>query len=160
MSEPVFDEMSIREHAGQVAESVRAINHLSLPWVVEESLAYPSDVAVVVAELARAAHGLRQATAQLAGRIEQLQQDGRIRDAEPDPDHPERAARACLLLNVSVAAATGQLATALDAAEQQLSCLAYAEQPAAATRTSTPDITPPDTATPAAGSIDLPGLGR
>ena len=155
MSEPVFDQMSIRQHAGQVAESVRAINHLSLPWVVGESLPYPSDVAVVVAELARAAHGLRQATAQLAGRIEQLQQDGRIRDADPDPDHPERAARACLLLNVSVAAATGRLATALDAAEQHLSCLASVERPTPSTHTSTPDTTPA-----AADSIELPGLGR
>jgi hypothetical protein len=155
MNEPVFDQMSIREHAGQVAESVRAINHISLPWVVGGSLPYPSDVAVVVAELARAAHGLRQATAQLADRIERLEQGGRIRDVEPDPDHPDRVARACLLLNVSVGAAAGRLATALDAAEQHLSCLAYAEQPTPSTHTATPDAT-----TPAADSVELAGLGR
>ncbi|WAX55138.1 hypothetical protein M6B22_11255 [Jatrophihabitans cynanchi] len=142
MSEQVFDGMSIREHAGQVAESVRAINHLSLPWVVEESLPYPSDVAVVVAELARAAHGLRQATAQLADRIERLEQAGHIRDADPDPTHPDRAALACLLLSVSVAAATGRLATALDSAQQHLSCLACAEQTTLSTHTATPDTTP------------------
>lgn len=155
MSEPVFDQMTIREHAGRVAASVRAINHLSLPWVVEESLPYPSDVAVVIAELARAAHGLRQATAQLADRIERFEHVGRIRDADPDPAHPDRAARACLLLTVSVAAATERLATALDAAEQHLSCLAYAEQPTPSTRAATPDLS-----TAAADSTHLPELGR
>lgn len=155
VSEPVFDGMSIREHAGQVAESVRAINHLSLPWVVDEALPYPSDVAVVVAELARAAHGLRQAAAQLAGRIDRLNQQGRIRDADPDPKRPDRAAVACALLTVSTAAATARLATALDMAEQHLACLAYADPPEPQTRRVTPD-----TGTTAAESIDPPGLGR
>jgi len=30
MSEPVFDDLTISEHAARVAESVRAINHLSI----------------------------------------------------------------------------------------------------------------------------------
>lgn len=155
MSEPTFDGMTIREHASQVAESVRAINHLSIGRAGDESLPYPSDVAVVVAELARAAHGLRQATGQLAGRIERLEQAGHVLDAEPDPAHPDRAAMACGFLTTSVSAATGRLASALDRAHQHLSCLAYTDQAGPQSRTATPDVSPADVE-----SVEFPGLGR
>lgn len=154
MSEPIFDGMSIREHAGQVAASVRAINHLSVGRVGDKSLPYPSDIAVVVAELSRAAHGLRQAAAQLADRIDRLDKDGHVLDADPDPSQPDRASRACALLTVSVAA-TARLATALDAAHTHLACLAYEDQPTPSTRTVTSDTTPT-----VAESTEMPGLGR
>lgn len=155
MSEPIFDGMSIRDHAGQVAASVRAINHLSIGRAGDKSLPYPSDVAVVVAELSRAAHGLRQAAAQLADRIDRLDKAGHVLDADPDPSQPDRASRACALLTVSVAAATARLATALDAAHTHLACLAYEDQPTPSTRTVTSGTTPT-----VAEPTELPGLGR
>lgn len=155
MSEPVFEGMSVREHACQVAESVRAINHLSIGRAGDKSLPYPSDVAVVVAELSRAAHGLQQAAAQLADRIDRLDKAGHVLDADPDPSRPDRASRACTLLTVSVTAATARLATALDDAHTHLACLAYEDQPTPSTHTVTSYTTPT-----AADSIELPGLGR
>lgn len=155
MSEPIFDGMSIHEHAGQIAASVRAINHLSIGRAGENSLPYPSDIAVVVAELSRAAHRLRQAAAQLADRIDRLDKAGHLLDADPDPSRPDRASRACALLTVSVAAATARLATALDAAHIHLACLAYEDQPTSSARTVTSD-TPPSVAE----STELRELGR
>jgi hypothetical protein len=59
---PVFDGLSITEHAQQVAESIRAINHLSMH---PESTPDPAVIYGVVMELQTAATRLPQAFHQL-----------------------------------------------------------------------------------------------
>jgi len=133
MSEPIFDDLTISEHAARVTESVRAINHLSIGPTADRALTYPSDVSAVVSDLARAIHGLPQAASQLAARLDRLSDTGRVRDTDPDPACGYRAARASALLAEHCAQAAGRLARLLDAAGSDLSRLAYADGPAVRT---------------------------
>ncbi|MCU4183846.1 hypothetical protein K6U06_05695 [Acidiferrimicrobium sp. IK] len=66
---PVFDGLSITEHAQRVAESIRAINHLSMH---SESTPDPAVIYRVVMELHIAASRLPQAFQQLDRRLRYL----------------------------------------------------------------------------------------
>lgn len=130
MNEPVFDDLTIAEHAARVAQSVRAINHLSIGPTADRALPYPCDVATVASDLARAVHGLPQALGQLAARLDRLAASGRVGDADPEPLRVDRAARASFLLAEEAGQPATRLAWVLDAAGSDLSRLAYADPPA------------------------------
>lgn len=68
-SEPVFDGLSAQEHADRIAESVRALNHLTM---LPSALRYPSHIYRVVTQLALAAERLPQLCRQLDERLDTL----------------------------------------------------------------------------------------
>lgn len=135
MRSPVFDDLSITEHAARAAESVRAINHLSIGPTADRALPYPSELYTVVSDLARAVHGLPQALGQLAARLDRMRMTGRVRDADPDREAraaqppADPAARAAAILAAPSGRAADQLARLLDLAAADLARLAYDETP-------------------------------
>lgn len=115
-SEPVFDGLSIQEHAGRIAESVRALNHLTMP---PGGLRYPSDIYRVVVQLALAAERLPQLCRQLDERVGVLALDDRVVGLDPSAGGTRPLACCGARDHATV------LAGALRAAAEHLSRLAY-----------------------------------
>lgn len=123
MSAAFIDGLSLEALAGQAAEAVRALNHLTHPGI--GSLSGPAEADAVLADLACLAGRLPQLLAQLAGWLRTEDQAGRLRvDAccpYPDSAAAVAAATAALTRAGGAACHTG---AALDAAHQTLAHLA------------------------------------
>jgi hypothetical protein len=105
--------------AGEAAESVRALNHATLPGT--GGLVYPADAYDVAGQLALLASRLPQALAQLHAFLHAEVKAGRVVIAAgPDAGDPAAMLAAVTASLDSAVASARQLHQALDAAQNQL----------------------------------------
>jgi hypothetical protein len=116
---PVFDGLSITEHAQRVADSIRAINHLSMH---PESTPDPAVIYRVVMDLQTAAIGLPQAFEQLDRGLARL-----ARTAGVDGCDADRGGLAPLAAGLAAEQANA-LSCALQRAAQYLGTLSVCDQ--------------------------------
>jgi hypothetical protein len=114
---------TVGQLAGQAAESVRAINHLTRPGV--SALTGPAELDTVVADLACLAARLPQLLAQLAGWLHTEQRHGRLRVDALAPHTDSATAVAAAIEALTQASDCAQhTGRTLDAAHQTLAHLA------------------------------------
>lgn len=109
--------------AGQAAEAVRTLNHLTRPGI--GALSGPADLDTMVADLAALAGRLPQLLAQLAGWLHAEDRAGRLRVDACSPDADPAAAVAATIEDLTEASGCAAHAgRALDGAHQHLAHLA------------------------------------
>ena len=117
------DGFTVQALAGQAAEAVRALNHLTRPGVT--ALSGPAELDTVVADLACLAGRLPQLLAPLSGWLHAEDQAGRLRADACCPRPDSAAAVAAAIEDLTQASGCAQrTGRALDAAHQTLAHLA------------------------------------
>lgn len=116
-------EATVGQLAGQAAEAVRTLNHLTRPGI--GALSGPADLDTVIADLATLAGRLPQLLAQLAGWLHAEDRAGRLHVDACSPDADSAAGVAAAIEDLTEASGYARhVGSALDAAHQHLAHLA------------------------------------